>query len=200
MASSGTSAADRRRDSEDSENDEFFDCRENLDDETVSLAKWSSMELTPHGEGDEDVTAAMRVVALGPPSGPSSLAAPESRPGGQHHVSFRRVQSMREPSSSRPQLGPLIDVAEFGGDSSAVSAAACPTTVLILVAHGGSVLDLDVEGSVRRSDVATLKGATEAVLRAHYPAMVGHVVMKCVPCPAVCTEALALLSSLSPYR
>ena len=33
-------------DSEEEEDDEFFDCRENLDD-TSSLAKWSSMELTP---------------------------------------------------------------------------------------------------------------------------------------------------------
>ena len=33
-------------DDEEEEEDEFFDCRENLDD-TSSLAKWSSMELTP---------------------------------------------------------------------------------------------------------------------------------------------------------
>lgn len=80
----------------------------------------------------------------------------------------------------------------FAGD-------ACPTTVLILVAHGGSVLDLDMEPSVRKSDVTTFRGAMESVLRTHYPNLVGHVVVKCVPCPGICTEALAVLSNLSPY-
>ncbi len=62
------------------------------------------------------------------------------------------------------------------------------------------MLDLDMEASVRKSDVNTFRGALESVMRTHYPAMVGHVAVKCVPCPAVCAEALAVLSSLSPYR
>jgi len=99
--------------------------------------------------------------------------------GGGHHVTFRRVQSMREPgtgggSTPRMAIGPAIDVAEIpGGGGSHSEGACCPTTVLILAAHGGSVLDLAVEGSVRRSDVATLRGAMESVIRAHYPGMVG---------------------------
>jgi hypothetical protein len=36
-------------------------------------------------------------------------------------------------------------------------------------------------------------------MRQHYPALVGHVVIKCVPCPSICSEALAILSSLNPY-
>ncbi len=57
-----------------------------------------------------------------------------------------------------------------------------------------------LETSVRKSDVTTFRGAFESVLRSHYPSLVGSIVIKCVPCPAVCTEALAVLSSLSPYR
>ena len=82
----------------------------------------------------------------------------------------------------------------------AADVSVCPTTVLILVAHGGSVLDVDMDVSVRKSDVTTFRGAFESVMRTHYPWMVGHVAIKCVPCPAVCSEALAVLSSLSPYR
>ena len=48
----------------------------------------------------------------------------------------------------------------------------CPTTVLVLVAHGGSVLDLDMEASVRKSDVTTFRGAFESVMRSHYPNLV----------------------------
>ncbi len=68
------------------------------------------------------------------------------------------------------------------------------------VFHGGSVLDPNLEVSVRKSDVTTFRGAFESIMRAHYPTLVGHVVIKCVPCPGICSEALAVLSSLSPYR
>lgn len=37
------------------------------------------------------------------------------------------------------------------------------------------------------------------VMRQHYPSLVGHLVIKLVCCPAVCTDALGILSSLSPY-
>lgn len=36
-------------------------------------------------------------------------------------------------------------------------------------------------------------------MRQHYPTMVGHVAIRLVSCPSVCTEALGILSSLSPY-
>ena len=61
----------------------------------------------------------------------------------------------------------------------------CPTTVLILVVHGGSVLDPQLEMSVRKSDVTTFRGAFESIVRTHYPSLVGHVVIKCVPCPGI---------------
>ena len=186
--------------------DEFFDCRENLED-TSSLAKWSSMELAPYDQESVDhVTATERSSASLEPTTTTSNA---------HHVSFRRVQSMREQSSFSSMDGyteipphsasarlnrPVIDIADFGGGGDLHSGDVCPTTVLILVAHGGSVLDLDMEASVRKSDVTTFRGAFESIMRTHYPGLVGHVVIKCVPCPAICSEALAVLSSLSPYR
>ena len=190
----------------DQDDEEFFDCRENLDD-TSSLAKWSSMDLTPlDGDDHEGVTATHRVHATPPiltnssNPGPSSLTL-SATPPSQPHVSFRRAQSMRETGNAHPALearnsrglaGPVIDIADYGES--------CSTTVLILVAHGGSVLDIDMETSVRKSDVTTFRGAFESIMRTHYPNLVGHVVIKCVPCPAICTEALAVLSSLSPYR
>jgi len=72
--------------------------------------------------------------------------------------------------------------------------------IFFKVFHGGSVLDPNLEVSVRKSDVTTFRGAFESIMRAHYPTLVGHVVIKCVPCPGICSEALAVLSSLSPYR
>ncbi len=46
------------------------------------------------------------------------------------------------------------------------------------------------------SDVTTLRGAFESIMRQHYPGMVGHIVIKCVPCPNICSETLAILNHL----
>ena len=168
------------------EDDEFFDCREQWD-EASSLAKWSSMELENLDDGE------------------AIIPNPDQEP----QVSFRRVQSLHErslttpvdldpqPLSARPYgmvaPRPLIDVNQCSQDH-------CSTQVLILVVHGGSVLDGPLDASVRKSDVMTFRGAFETLMRTHYPGLLGQVAVRCVPCPSVCTEALAVLSSLSPYR
>ncbi|XP_017880824.1 protein retinal degeneration B isoform X2 [Ceratina calcarata] len=75
----------------------------------------------------------------------------------------------------------------------------CKTTVLLIVMHAGSVLDANVELTAKKSDITTFKGAFESVMRQHYPSMVGHVAIRFVSCPSICTEGLGILSSLSPY-
>ncbi|XP_017766870.1 PREDICTED: protein retinal degeneration B isoform X5 [Eufriesea mexicana] len=75
----------------------------------------------------------------------------------------------------------------------------CKTTVLLIVMHAGSVLDANVDLTAKKSDITTFKGAFESVMRQHYPSMVGHVAIKFVSCPSICTEGLGILSSLSPY-
>ncbi|XP_035721688.1 protein retinal degeneration B-like isoform X2 [Vespa mandarinia] len=75
----------------------------------------------------------------------------------------------------------------------------CKTTVLLIVMHAGSVLDANVDLTAKKSDVTTFRGAFESVMRQHYPSMVGHVSIKFVSCPSICTEGLGVLSSLSPY-
>ncbi len=188
--SNGNNMKPRSLDDED--DDEFFDAREQWDE--ISLAKWSSMEL-------ENVDLEQT-----PSSGSRVASLRDQEP----NVNFRRVHSLNEkslttpvdpghpPLSARPHAmsRPIIDVNQCSDDRDYY----CPTQVLILVVHGGSVLDGPMEVSVRKSDVTTFRGAFETVMRTHYPGLVGQVVIKCVPCPAVCTEALAVLSSLSPYR
>ncbi|XP_024113525.1 membrane-associated phosphatidylinositol transfer protein 2 isoform X1 [Oryzias melastigma] len=82
----------------------------------------------------------------------------------------------------------------------------CPqpskTHVLILVLHGGNILDTGSgtgEQSSKQGDVNTLSGAFETVMRVHYPAALGRIAIRMVPCPAVCVEAFSLVSNLSPY-
>uniref|UniRef100_A0A7N8XSS9 Phosphatidylinositol transfer protein membrane associated 2 n=1 Tax=Mastacembelus armatus TaxID=205130 RepID=A0A7N8XSS9_9TELE len=72
--------------------------------------------------------------------------------------------------------------------------------VLVLVLHGGNILDTGSgEQNNKQGDVNTLGGAFETVMRVHYPTALGHIAIRTVPCPAVCVDAFSLVSNLSPY-
>uniref|UniRef100_A0A8C5RJ19 Phosphatidylinositol transfer protein membrane associated 2 n=1 Tax=Laticauda laticaudata TaxID=8630 RepID=A0A8C5RJ19_LATLA len=72
--------------------------------------------------------------------------------------------------------------------------------VLLLVLHGGNILDTGSgEQSSKQGDVNTITTAFDTVIRVHYPATLGRIAIKLVPCPAICSEAFSLVSNLSPY-
>ncbi|KAM4532411.1 membrane-associated phosphatidylinositol transfer protein 2 isoform 1-T1 [Fundulus diaphanus] len=72
--------------------------------------------------------------------------------------------------------------------------------VLLLVLHGGNILDTGSgEQNSKQGDVNTLSGAFETVMRVHYPTALGRIAIRMVPCPAVCVDAFSLVSNLSPY-
>ncbi|XP_062872525.1 membrane-associated phosphatidylinositol transfer protein 3 [Trichomycterus rosablanca] len=76
----------------------------------------------------------------------------------------------------------------------------CNTQVLVLVVHGGNILDpAGGDPSAKAADVTTLASVLDKVAQAHFEAATHHVLMKLVPCPAVCSEAFSLVSSLNPY-
>ncbi|XP_048016169.1 membrane-associated phosphatidylinositol transfer protein 3 isoform X2 [Megalobrama amblycephala] len=76
----------------------------------------------------------------------------------------------------------------------------CQTHVLVLVVHGGNILDpAGGEPGAKTADVNTLSSVLEKVSQAHFQAAAQHVVIKLVPCPAVCAEAFCLVSNLNPY-
>uniref|UniRef100_A0A8B9GM27 Phosphatidylinositol transfer protein membrane associated 2 n=1 Tax=Amazona collaria TaxID=241587 RepID=A0A8B9GM27_9PSIT len=85
------------------------------------------------------------------------------------------------------------------------SSASCQQTcnkihVLLLVLHGGNILDSGSgDQSSKQGDVNTITTVFDTVMRVHYPAALGHIAIRLVPCPAICSEAFSLVSSLSPY-
>lgn len=107
---------------------------------------------------------------------------------------MQRVASER--GSRRPTLGTTSSIDRSNHESPPGSPGhqSCPTTVLILVFHAGSCLDANTDRTAKKSDVTTFRGAFETVMRQHYPSMVGHVAIKVVCCPSVCTDALGILS------
>ncbi|XP_012231449.1 protein retinal degeneration B isoform X1 [Linepithema humile] len=181
------------RESESGSDDEFFDCqagfiipvirKEDFEDSS-SLAKWSSLDLLAEGE---DMTVQT----------PSAANEQEDTIFSPSYL--KRVVSER--SSKRLQIttSASIDVSCPTSPQHSPTHQPCKITVLIIVVHGGSVLDANVDLTAKKSDITTFRGAFESVMRQHYPSMVGHVSVKFVACPSVCTEGLGILSSLSPY-
>uniref|UniRef100_W5LQW2 Membrane-associated phosphatidylinositol transfer protein 3 n=1 Tax=Astyanax mexicanus TaxID=7994 RepID=W5LQW2_ASTMX len=76
----------------------------------------------------------------------------------------------------------------------------CRTQLLILVVHGGHILDSgggDPGG--KAGDAATLASVLERVARAHFQKAADGMLVRLVPCPPVCAEAFSLVSHLNPY-
>lgn len=144
--------------------------------ESTSLAKWSSLELLP----EEDDS---------PPPGALKKSADDSI----FSHTYLRAASKR--SSRRATLGNQSSM-ERNHESSPPGSpsSSCPTSFLCMIFHAGSCLDACTDRTAKKSDVTTFRGAFESVMRQHYPSLVGHVVIKLVCCPPVCTDALGILS------
>lgn len=170
------------RDSESGSDEEFFDC-----EDSSSLAKWSSLELL----SEEDLDT-------GSPTYIENNKSDQPDDSIFSSTFLQRVASERV-SRKTLQKTKVGSVDMSRPDSPNVFHSPCSTNVLILVLHAGSVLDANVDMAAKKSDVTTLKGAFESVMRQHYPSLVGHIAIKLVSCPSVCTESLGILSSLSPY-
>ncbi|KAM4706861.1 membrane-associated phosphatidylinositol transfer protein 2 isoform 2-T2 [Discoglossus pictus] len=85
-------------------------------------------------------------------------------------------------------------------ESAQASMQPCKIHVLILVLHGGNILDTGSgDQNAKNGDVNTINSVFDTVMRVHYPAALGHIAVRIVPCPAICAEAFSLVSNLSPY-
>ncbi|KAL7294405.1 hypothetical protein TKK_0012407 [Trichogramma kaykai] len=173
------------RESESGSEDEFFDCQENFElEDNSSLAKWSSLDLLAE---EEDLTS------------PTALDTEKQDDTIFSHAYLQRVASERSGKRLGIRASASIDVSCPASPQHSPTHQPCNTTVLLIVMHAGSVLDANVDLTAKKSDITTFKGAFESVIRQHYPTMVGHISIKFVSCPSICTEGLGILSSLSPY-
>ncbi|KAH9419779.1 Membrane-associated phosphatidylinositol transfer protein 2 [Dermatophagoides pteronyssinus] len=77
----------------------------------------------------------------------------------------------------------------------------CPISTLIIILHGGNVLDmnsLDVNLS-KSHDINTFKTTMESIIEKHYSHLSGRIAIRYVACPPICHESLLVMLSLSPY-
>ncbi|XP_056146595.1 membrane-associated phosphatidylinositol transfer protein 2-like [Lampris incognitus] len=158
------------RDSEDSTDDEFFDAHEVFSDNEEMFPK----EITKWSSNE----LMDKIETIEVDEAQDGLY---QESGGEYAVT-RGEESQMEDGSSRQHL-----------QSSKIHA-------LVLVLHGGNVLDTGTgEQNSKQGDVNTLSGVFETVMRVHYPAALGRIAIRLVPCPAVCADAFSLVSNLSPY-
>ncbi|XP_072356501.1 membrane-associated phosphatidylinositol transfer protein 1-like, partial [Scyliorhinus torazame] len=163
------------RDSDNSSDEEFFDAHEDLsdNDEVFSrvITRWSSNDFIDKAGS----------------AGDSEERQGDTSPGLQD-------RGERPPSCSMDNRS-LSETA-----SSEYSSQSCKIHVLILVLHGGNILEPGPgDPSSQSADLSTLASVFETVTRVHFPEALGHVESRIVPCPPICSDALALISNLSPY-
>ncbi|CAG0897738.1 unnamed protein product [Cyprideis torosa] len=198
------------RDSEnsDSGDDEFFDAKAEVQSETSSLHKWSSMELIPEELDQSPVSSPKLRKERAPPplgAGPSQSSSNHSplriKCPPLQKTSFDRHDSLFRSGyyPSTPPLHHPSRVFSVGSDSDEPHASTCPTTVLLLVFHGGNVLDNSGDVNAKASDVKTFQGSFETVIRQHYLTIAGRLAIRLVPCPVISQDALRVFSNLSPY-
>ncbi|CAB1439825.1 unnamed protein product [Pleuronectes platessa] len=177
------------RDSEDSTDDEFFDAHEDFSDNEETFAKeitkWSSNDLMDKigtTEADEAQETLYR----------------ES--GEEYAVMSNEEAQMEWCVLKRQELQSIRFPPRLNDCSSQQCLQPSKIHVLILVLHGGNILATGSgDQSSKQADVNTLSGAFETVMRVHYPAALGRLAIRMVPCPAVCVDAFSLVSNLSPY-
>ncbi|CAF1223857.1 unnamed protein product, partial [Didymodactylos carnosus] len=76
----------------------------------------------------------------------------------------------------------------------------CSIDLLILIFYGGNIYSTeDTFESAKKTDFLSFRSTFDNVVRNHYPHIEEKVAIRFVSCEAICTEAISVLSSLSPY-
>ncbi|XP_077318023.1 membrane-associated phosphatidylinositol transfer protein 2 isoform X14 [Lithobates pipiens] len=190
------------RDSDESSDDEFFDAHEDLSDNEEMLpkeiTKWSSndfMDKIETAESDE-----LQDDSYHEPAEYTGSSSVEGLSIMERHTAVLHAQVI--PGIPAVTLTNVITTSTVlaADESAQTSLQPCKVHVLILVLHGGNILDTGSgDQNSKQGDVNTIKSVFDTVMRVHYPAALGHIAVRLVPCPAICSEAFSLVSNLSPY-
>ncbi|XP_066057749.1 membrane-associated phosphatidylinositol transfer protein 3 [Chamaea fasciata] len=176
------------RDSVESSDDEFFDAREEVVEGKnailIGMSQWNSNDLVEQIE-----TIGKLEENQGEESSFCSSGFLQEKQRELYRTSLRKPRFPAQGS---------IEIHEDNEEG--VQHQNCKTHVLILILHGGNILDTGSgDHSSKLADVNTFSSVFEKVTRAHFPASLGHILMRLVPCPAICSAAFSLVSSLNPY-
>ncbi|XP_062391844.1 membrane-associated phosphatidylinositol transfer protein 3-like [Sardina pilchardus] len=186
------------QESTDSSDDEFFDARDH------GLARCNPEELAAYWF---TVGAKFQSLWLHPPTPTEELPPLPIENDGVHEPrgSEKFIMDFNEGSEEEaPPYKSLYRLHPRCAPQSSVDGLEdverkCRTQLLILVIHGGHILDSGGDTGGKSDDTATLASVLERLAHAHFQAAADGMVVRLVPCPPVCSEAFALVSHLNPY-
>ncbi|XP_043548558.1 membrane-associated phosphatidylinositol transfer protein 2 isoform X6 [Chiloscyllium plagiosum] len=185
------------RDSDDSSDDEFFDAQEDFsDNEEIfpqEITKWNSNDLIDKIGGSCEAEESKSDIYQGQLTDcvPTSVEQLD-------HIEIHSPVKNKSVSTSIPQIT-VTSVPTEGGSQQPLQS--CKIHVLVLILHGGNILDSGSgDQTSKQADVNTITSVFDTVMRVHFPAGLGHIAVKLVPCPAICSEAFSLVSNLSPMN
>ncbi|XP_031433044.1 membrane-associated phosphatidylinositol transfer protein 2 isoform X2 [Clupea harengus] len=190
------------RDSDDSTDDEFFDAPDFSDNEEIfdkEITKWNSTDLmdkietTDTDESHGDLYPEPGGDFVEPPSVERVTETLRPVKHSKHHRHHKHHKCSKRLPEIRVHRPPADGSSQQCLQPSKIN-------VLILVLHGGNILDTGAgDHTSKQGDLNTLTTAFETVMRVHYPTALGRVALRLVPCPPICAEAFSLVSHLSPY-
>lgn len=165
----------------DSEDDEFFDAQEELEDNINSNL------------------LSIQNVDLGNSFKSLELDTDSSRGSRESLDSIASSITDEQSLDKSPRLLRKEQLCKKVSDTSTCSLPSSRITSLILVIHGGTQVDTGLDPASRDIDFKLLRDAFEAVVNSHYIGAAGRLALRIVECPAICSKALNLLSQLCPY-
>ncbi|XP_072096866.1 membrane-associated phosphatidylinositol transfer protein 2 isoform X6 [Mobula birostris] len=183
------------RDSDDSSDDEFFDAQEDFSDNEESfpqeITKWNSNDLIDKIEACGETEERPCDLYQGQLRDYIPTSAEQLNP-----VEIHNTLKNKSVSTSIPK----ITVTSLPADEPSLQTLqSCKVHMLVLILHGGNILDPGSgDQTSKQADVNTITSVFDTVMRVHFPAGLGHIAVKLVPCPAICSEAFSLVSNLSP--
>ncbi|XP_069646870.1 membrane-associated phosphatidylinositol transfer protein 3 isoform X4 [Haliaeetus albicilla] len=173
------------KDSVESSDDEFFDAREEMVEGKsailIGMSQWNSNDLVEQIE-----TIGKLEENQGEESAFCSSGYLQEKQRELYRASLRKQRFPAQGS---------IEIQEDNEEG--VQHQNCKTHVLILILHGGNILDTGGgDHSSKLADINTFSSVFEKVTRAHFPAALGHILIRLVPCPAICSAAFSLVSNI----
>uniref|UniRef100_A0A8C6ZCK5 Membrane-associated phosphatidylinositol transfer protein 3 n=1 Tax=Nothoprocta perdicaria TaxID=30464 RepID=A0A8C6ZCK5_NOTPE len=175
-------------DSVESSDDEFFDAREEMVEGKnailIGMSQWNSNDLVEQIETIGKLEENQGEV--------SAFCSSDFLQEKQRELYKASLRKQRFPAQNSIEIH---EDNEGGAQNQK-----CRTHVLILILHGGNILDTGGgDQNSKLADINTFNSVFEKVTQAHFPAALGHILIRLVPCPAVCSSAFSLVSNLNPY-
>ncbi|XP_062523051.1 membrane-associated phosphatidylinositol transfer protein 2-like isoform X2 [Corticium candelabrum] len=137
-------------------------------------------------DAQEEVSEELQALSL-----PSSIST-EWRAANKRSKQFGSSEDIHSSSDElEDTVDPLISTLTSGKSS---------VDTLVLVFHGGSIIETNSDRFAKNVDCQTLQQTFHQIVNKHYQFSKGRIAFRLVACPPICKSAVELMSSVSPIQ